>query len=762
MKISFSELEDQVQDGYYVDSMMKCCWAAQMEVLQMIDTICEKYNIKYFAEWGTMLGAVRHQGIIPWDDDVDITMKRPDYNKFLRVVEQELPDGYHVMSYRNDDDYWDVMARVVNSEHISLNDDFLEKYHYFPFSSGIDIFPMDFLPTNQGEAEMLKKVVDEVKGVADSYGEGFLTEDEFQSALDYLEILCNMKIEREGDIRARLYDIVVSLYAIYQEEESEEIALMPLWLEHGTHAYPKEYFKDVVRLPFEQITIPVSAAYDAMLKKKYGDYMKMIRVGGSHDYPYYNKQVEIAEEHGIIFPKYEYSSRVIRETKVQNKKAELNIEDLLVLENAHMGLFKLLLIQENETAMQLLLKCQDCAISLGNKIEEIAIDCEELIHSLEEYCEIIFQIYQMLTQGEILDAEGVFRILQEQLQMVKNEYSKEYDRKQKIVFVVDKASNWRSLESIWKAAKEDKNTIVSVVVVPYFYKKWNGEILEEHYEKELFPEYVEITDYRTCNLENYHPDVIYINSPYDQFNYIYSIHPQFYSSRLVNYTEKLVYIPWFIMSELTREDERGWQSMQHFVTKPGVVNADKVIVQSEQMKEAYVEYLTEWAGEDTRGLWEEKISGMGSPLMDQEDNKEEVLNTLPEEWKEVLCKEDGSWKKVLLYSISATGFVERGLKAAEKLETVLQLLKENSGEIIMVWYPNKEIEAVLKVSHPDLWEAYSEMVEKYRKEGWGIYGENLDSETAVSMSDAYYGDACALSQDMVIAQKPVMIQNFEC
>ena len=762
MKISFSELEDQVQDGYYVDSMMKCCWAAQMEVLQVIDSICEKYNIKYFAEWGTMLGAVRHQGIIPWDDDVDITMKRPDYNKFLRVVEQELPHGYHVMSYRNDDDYWDVMARVVNTEYISLRDDFLEKYHYFPFSCGIDIFPMDFLPTNKGEAEMLKKVVDEVKGVADSYGQGFLTEDEFQSALDYLEILCNMKIEREGDIRARLYDIVVSLYAIYQEDESEEIALMPLWLENGGQAYPKEYFTDVVRLPFEQITIPVSAAYDAMLKKKYGDYMKMVRVGGSHDYPYYNKQVKIAEEYGISFPKYEYSSRVIREDKVQNKKADLNIEDLLVLENAHMGLFKLLVIQENETAIQLLLKCQDCAISLGNKIEEIAIDCEDLIHSLEEYCEIIFQIYQMLGQGEVLDAEGVFRILQEQLQAIRDEYSKEYDRKQKIVFVVDKASNWRSLESIWKVAEEDKNAIVSVIVVPYFYKKWNGEILEEHYEKDEFPEYVEITDYRTCNLENYHPDVIYINSPYDEFNYIYSIHPRFYSSKLVNYTEKLVYIPWFTMSELTREDERGWQSMQHFVTKPGVVNADRVIVQSEQMKEAYVEYLTEWAGEDTRSIWEEKISGMGSPLMDKEDNKEEILDALPEEWKSVLYKEDGNWKKVLLYSISATGFVERGLKAAEKLQSVLQLLKENSEDIAMVWYSNKEIEAVLKLSHPDLWEAYYEIVEKYRKEGWGIYAENLDSVTAVLMSDAYYGDACALSQDMVIAEKPVMIQNFEC
>ena len=762
MKIPISDLEDEVQDGYYVDSLMKCCWAAQIEVLKIIDSICCKYNIKYFAEWGTMLGAVRHHGMIPWDDDLDITMKRPDYNKFLKVAEKELPEEYHIINYRNDDEYWDVMSRVINSEFISLENDFLEKNHYFPFSAGVDIFPMDFVPTNEGEADILRKMVEDVKGVADTYTAGNLTEEEFQDALDYLEVLCNMKIDREGDICTRLYDIVVSLYSVYTEEESEEIALMPLWLERGSQSYPKSYFMDTVRLPFEQTTIPVSAAYDFMLKKKYGDYMKMVRKGGSHDYPYYKKQIKIMEEQGVTFPKFQYEKRIVRTKRDLKQKITFNKDDLLVLENAHKGLFKLLLIQNNEMAVQLLLKCQECAISLGNKAENETVNCEELIHTLEEYCEIIFQIYQMLIQGEMLDAEGVFRILQEQLKIVKNEYSKEYERKQKVVFVVDKASNWRSLESIWKAAKEDKNAIVSVIVVPYFYKKWNGEILEEHYEKDEFPKYVEITDYRECNLENYHPDVIYINSPYDQFNYIYSIHPHFYSSKLVNYTEKLVYIPWFIVSELTKEDERGWQSMQYFVTMPGVVNADKVIVQSEQMKEAYVEYLTEWAGEDTRTLWEEKISGTGSPLMDKDDNKEEILNALPEEWKAILRKEDNNWKKTLLYSISATGFIERGLKAAEKLQNVLQILKENSGEIIMVWYPNKEIETVLKLSHPDLWKAYFEIVEKYRKEGWGIYAENLDSETAVLMSDAYYGDACVLSQDMVIAEKPVMIQNFEC
>ena len=67
---------------------MKCCWMAQLNVLENIDRICQKHNIQYQAEWGTLLGTVRHGGFIPWDDDMDISMKRPDYNKFLKNTGQ--------------------------------------------------------------------------------------------------------------------------------------------------------------------------------------------------------------------------------------------------------------------------------------------------------------------------------------------------------------------------------------------------------------------------------------------------------------------------------------------------------------------------------------------------------------------------------------------------------------------------------------------------------------------------------------------------
>ena len=755
MKIPYSYFEDEIKDGYYVDSLMKCCWAAQEEVLEKIDAVCRKYQIQYFAEWGTLLGAVRHGGFIPWDDDMDIAMKRSDYNKFLKIAEKELPKEYYVMTYSTSNDYWDVMARVVNQKTISFETQDLEKNWNFPFSTGIDIFPMDFLPTNEGEIEVLRNLVDDVKSTADCYGEGLFTEAELNDRLDQLEKLCNQKISRTGDIRRHLYDIVVSLYSLYQEDESERIALMPLWLESGRHSYPKEYYAETVRLPFDLTTIPVPVAYDFVLKDKYADYMKMVRKGGSHDYPYFKKQMRILEENGITLPKCKYSDRIIRNHKAKKNEEWNNIQ---ILENAHAGIVKLLFIQEYETAKQLLLKCQECAISLGNQIENEYVDVQDVIQLLEEYCELVFQIYELLQQEEEPNPEGVYQLLQEQLGKVTEELRKKHLKKRKIVFVVDKFSRWDSLEMIWQEAKEDVRNAVSVIVVPYYYKRLDGTILEEHYEKDLF-ENIEVLDYRQIDLEKYHPDVIYINTPYDEYNYFASIHPGFYSSKLVNDTDELIYIPWFTITELTREDERGWQSMQHFVTMPGVVNADRVYVQSEQMKNAYIEYLTDWAGEETKEEWIRKITVIDPKYIRVENLSEKAFQKLPDIWKKKVLKEDGSRKKIVLYTVSGTGFAEYGQQAVEKLKYVLQIFKENQENIVLLWYPDQAIEAALRSKHQELWREYESIVQSYRQEGWGIYAEGADERTVIDVCDAYYGDPCKLSQAVVVAGKPVMLQN---
>ena len=113
MEFTESYFEDEVREGFYVPGMMKRAWAAQLEVFEAVKKVCERHQIQYFAEWGTMLGAVRHGGMIPWDDDLDICMKRKDYEKFLEIAADELPEGYWIMNYRtsNTDN---MVSKIVN------------------------------------------------------------------------------------------------------------------------------------------------------------------------------------------------------------------------------------------------------------------------------------------------------------------------------------------------------------------------------------------------------------------------------------------------------------------------------------------------------------------------------------------------------------------------------------------------------------------------------------------------------------------------
>lgn len=763
MKIPYEYFEDEVKDGFYVDSLMKCCWAAQEEVLNVIDEICRKFHIQYFAEWGTLLGTIRHGGFIPWDDDMDIMMKREDYNRFLQVVKTDLPEGYHVMNYRNDGDYWDVMSRVVNSKAIRFDAKFLDTYHNFPFSTGIDIFPTDYLPTNEGEAEVLKNLIYEVKCVADSYGEGYLSGDELEIQLERLEALCNQKIQRTGDLREHLYDIVVSLYALYHEDESDRIALMPLWCDNSRCSYPKEYYQGNLRMKFDQTSILVPVAYDAILKQKYGDYMEMVRKGGSHDYPYFKKQIEIMEKCDCKLPDFQYENRTVR----NKTSTEISVitddipgkKQIEVLEKAHNGVLKLLMLKENEMTIKLLTQCQECAISLGTELENTFENCQGVIQLLEEYCESLFGICQLLADGETIDAQSAYLMLREQLVKIQGKIEKEYQPKKKVVFLVDKVSRWKSVAGLYRAAIQDAECKVSVVVVPYYYRRLDGTVLESHNDKDLFPKELEVLDASQLNLSTYHADVIIINSPYDEYNYFMSIHPEFYTSKLVNQTKLLVYVPWFTITELTREDERGWNSMQHFVTMPGVVNADKVLVQSEQMRNTYIDYLTDWAGEETRTEWEQKIACLDSQYVEIEDVKEKAFQKLPDIWKTRLLKKDGTHKKMVLYSVGSSGFIEYGMKAAEKIEYVLRTFKENQENIVLTWYPDKMIETALHFEHPELWRTYQGLVRRFQQENWGIYADGIEEQIIVDACHAYYGDSCKLSQAVAIAKKPVMLQN---
>lgn len=404
----------------------------------------------------------------------------------------------------------------------------------------------------------------------------------------------------------------------------------------------------------------------------------------------------------------------------------------------------------------LLADCQDCAIAIGTNMEKLYRTELETIRSLERFCEVLYELSMHLTEELAFEKQReLLSILKEIKKILPRELKKE------VVFLPYKASMWDSLESVWMAAKDDEECVARVIPIPYFDKEPSGAVKEMYWEGEQFPSYVPITHYDAYDIEEHHPDMVFIHNPYDEGNMVTSIHPNYYASKLKDQTEKLIYIPYFILDEAKPDDTAYVESKKHYVLTPGVIHADKVVVQSEDMRQIYINVLTEEAGEETRKHWEEKILGLGSPKMDKALNTSKADVEVPDEWLQVIQKADGSWKKIIFYNISLGALLNYGEKMIDKIERVLDTFKENKEEVALLWRPHPLYKSTLEAMRPEYSDRYQAIVDKYREEGWGIYDDTPDMNRAVVLSDAYYGDHSSVARLYKQVGKLIMYQDPE-
>ena len=445
-------------------------------------------------------------------------------------------------------------------------------------------------------------------------------------------------------------------------------------------------------------------------------------------------------------------------TKAKKKQA---VDSLKLLGQAHDGIKKMIEAGNDKAALDLLSQCQECAIRLGEIIEAVEGENFVTIPLIEEYCELAYQIYEKILNNGRVNANQVNKALRRSLVRVENSVKNEITERMEVVFLPYKASMWDSLESVWKAADEDPNCDAYVVPIPYYDKNPDGSFREEHYEGGEYPAYVPVTSYREYDFAMRKPDMIFIHNPYDDCNYVTSVAPEFYSENLKQYTEKLVYIPYFVLGEVDPDHKEAVEKIAHFCTAPGVIHADVVIVQSENMRKAYIDVLTGAAGENTRPYWEKKILGLGSPKMDKVLESSREAWEVPWEWRQILEKPDGSRKKVILYNTSVTALLNQGENMIKKMHSVFDTFKENVEDVALLWRPHPLMKATIESMRPQLWMDYEKLEEQYREEGWGIYDDTVELNRAIALCDAYYGDGSSLVQLCQKAGKPVMIQNVE-
>ncbi len=315
-------------------------------------------------------------------------------------------------------------------------------------------------------------------------------------------------------------------------------------------------------------------------------------------------------------------------------------------------------------------------------------------------------------------------------------------RKKLLVFLPVDASMWDSLDSVWRAAAADPEHC-RTLVIPLPFSDRNPDYSETVWQCDAadYPDDVPVEDWHDYPMERLmamHPDVIFINIPYDDCNYVYSVDAQYYSRNLKYCTDNLVYIPYFVMGDTIPVN---------FCQVPAVIHADHVIVQDENIKRQYEQNYPD--GTPPEG----KFLALGSPKFDHVLRAREEF-TLPEAWQRII-----KGRKVILYNTSVTSALTNTAYVCRKLRSVLAYFK-NRKDIAFWWRPHPFMEATLRSMRPSILQEYIAIRKQYQEEAWGIYDDTADLDRAIVCSDAYYGDMSSVVWLYRATGKPIMIEDY--
>ena len=407
-----------------------------------------------------------------------------------------------------------------------------------------------------------------------------------------------------------------------------------------------------------------------------------------------------------------------------------------------------------EQAQGFFTDCQQAAVEVGEKIEMSEGEGTETVHLLEEYCEKVYFLCLNWNDAKARDKE--LKNIRTLLNKVKNAIL--YDipnSKKEVVFLPYKASMWDSLESVWKAADEDPECDAYVIPIPYYDKNPDGSFKEMHYEGDLYPDYVPVTNWQEYDFATRKPDAIFIHIPYDGGNMVTSVHPFFYSKNLKQFTDKLVYIPYFVAPNILTKT---------LCVTSGSMNADLVVVQSEEIRQNYIDCFQQvLKDEDSKKVYEylkNKIVALGSPKLEKATKCIKEEYPLSDEWRNKVDAAKNEQRIVVCYNTSLGTLLKYGEMYINKLKSTLDFF-EKRQDVLLWWRPHPLTEATLASMRTHLYEEYSSIVNDFKNKAWGIYDDTTNLHQALAWSDVYYGDQSSVTMLFSAMKKPVMIEAIE-
>lgn len=779
-EISMDFFRDEVRNGFFIPTAVKQAWAAQLQVLDVIETICRKHDITYFADWGTILGTVRHGGYVPWDDDMDICMKREDYTRFKEAAKTELPKDFRIHDYEHQEDHWLFLSRVANSVHINFEPEHMKQFHNFPYIAGIDIFVLDYLYKDEQQEKQRCEEVKHIIAVADSIIAGEIAQPVKEANLIQLEEKYHKTFNRKLDNRhmgIELYRLAEEQMARVPKEESDRMAQIFPWGLLGNRGQDREYYEKFVRLPFENTTMPVPADYHRILSGKYHDYFKIHKVWSGHDYPYFEGQRKnLQAVADFKLPEFTFDKAMLRQNtkEMKNPDTMQNIaaEALLNVEKLHNAFLaeisrKTAGAEQADSVAQLLdmlAQCQSVAIDLGNFIEQMQgeenLSAKACVAALEEYCEKIFNVYNNLSLAlgrEKEDFQKLCAALNRAFVQMKQTVENEIIHKKLVAFLPDNPKRWKEMQALYDYYTQQENTEVCVIPLPLFAKNLYGEIVagQDEYDRNdkrnEYPAYLNVIPWHTVQMQSYEFAAIVIQNPYDAENPYLTVPPAYYAKQLQQYTDCLIYMMPQGVNDFTENDITDVYGLKYSLTMPGAMYADRILIESPAMKALFVNHLTAFAGEDTKEVWADKVMTISAFSGESAQTGQPVQNGQ--------CGQTPP-KKKLLYCIGENEFYENAEMAINKVKERLNVMTQypESLKVAVCLYPYDI--AAWDICTGQEKDMLVQVLKEYRKnKGIELLTKNAFDINGIDDMTAYYGSPSPLICRFVQQHKPAMVSE---
>ena len=261
-------LKEEIKCDFLVTEERKNVWKIELDILEKIIAICKKHNIKYLADGGTALGIVRHKGFIPWDDDIDIIMKRNDYEKFMEVAEKELKEPYFLQCYKTEKGFHKGFIKIRNSNTTAFT--WEDDKNNFNKGIWVDIFPIDNVPDDENERDVFLKKIRKKKL--------FILTHQNTDSKKIIKKIVKLFLK---NVYWKIFNVDKQIKKLeeyvkkYNNIETKEGRILIM---SDGFVYKNSWFNEVIQMDFEYLKLSIFKEYDKFLKINYGDdYIKNLK-----------------------------------------------------------------------------------------------------------------------------------------------------------------------------------------------------------------------------------------------------------------------------------------------------------------------------------------------------------------------------------------------------------------------------------------------------------------------------------------------------